>query len=108
MIFIFLMLSLAYEHWDIMTSQEGNVEEDIRTLKKEIDDLEIAIRVLETDQESAEADSSLDTQISRLTAMLIAKINFLAAEQTLKTAKLGHVTVLITSSQGIFPFYVVP
>ena len=107
-VMIFLMLSLVYDHWDIITSQEGNVEEDIRTLKKEIDDLTIAIRTLETDQQSAEADGSLDTKISQLTALLIAKITFLAAEQNLLTAKLEHVTVIITSPQGIFPFYVVP
>ena len=70
----------------------------IRALKKEIGVLEIAIRALEIDQQSAEADGSLDTQIFRLTEQLSEKMHSLASSIRLMSSKIR----LLTSKQELF------
>ena len=91
-----------------MTTREEIVEEAIRDLKgyvreskKETGDLENAIRVLENDQESAKADDgSLDTKISQLTELLIAKIDSSTAKENLLVAKIELLAALITPQKG--------
>ena len=69
-------------------------------MKKEIGDLEIAIRALEIDQQSAEADGSLDTQISRLTKQLSENMDSLSSVIELMSSEIG----LLTSEQKLFNF----
>ena len=102
-----------------MNTREEIVEEAIRDLKayvreskKEIVELENAIRVLENDQESAKA------KISQLTKLLIAKIRSSTAKENLLVAKVELLAALITPQKGIssfsssiilsYPFFLIP
>ena len=78
-----------------------DLETTIRHRQTAIRALEATIRVLETDQQSTEADSSLDTNVSQKTALLLDNKKSLIFTINQVTAKMQLLIAFITIKKGI-------